>query len=125
MLLFPERHLCLASGRECYDHRESRKQSYLLFQGAIQCGTSFSSSVSFQRIPPLHSDSSSLRPSQYRSGVDGVQHPKYVVQLGSFLARGPLCLHHQEGEKRYFQHVCPYLVPSIGDQSSGFEQGRS
>ncbi|KAL6323260.1 hypothetical protein AAG906_029267 [Vitis piasezkii] len=92
---------------------------------SIQCGAPVSSSISLQRIPPLHSDSSSLCPSQYCPGADGVQHPKYAIQLGSLPAGGPLCLHHQEGEERHLQHVCPYPVPSIGDQPSGFEQGGS
>ncbi|RVW43852.1 hypothetical protein CK203_074049 [Vitis vinifera] len=37
----------------------------------------------------------------------------------------PFCLHHQEGEKRHLQHVCPYPVSSTSDQPSGFEQGGS
>ncbi|RVW35590.1 hypothetical protein CK203_112559 [Vitis vinifera] len=81
--------------------------------------------VSLQRVPPLHSDSSSLCPSQYCPGVDGVQHLKYAVQFGSFLAGGPLCLHHQEGEDRPLQLVCSYPILSIGDQPSGFKQGES
>ena len=120
--MLPEQHFRSTSGRGCYDHRESHKPRYLFFQGAIQCEAPFSSSISLQRIPPLHLDSSSLRSSQYRPGADGVQHPKYVVQLGSLPVRGSLCLHHQKGEKRYLQHVCPYPIPSIGDQPSGFEQ---
>ncbi|RVX05863.1 hypothetical protein CK203_023757 [Vitis vinifera] len=73
-----------------------------------------SSSVSLQRVPSLHSDSSDLCSSQYSPSVDGVQHPEYAVQLGSFLARGPIYLHHQEREDKPLQPVCPYPVPSTG-----------
>ena len=121
-LLSFERRLCSTSGWGPYVHRESRAQHHLFHQGAIQCGAPFSSFVIFQRIPPLHSNSSSLHPSQYRASANGVQHPEYAIQFGPLPVGDPLCLHYQKGKKWYFQHVFPYSVPSTGDQSSWFEQ---
>ncbi|RVX05917.1 hypothetical protein CK203_023905 [Vitis vinifera] len=79
----------------------------------------FKEFIHFTQIPPTYIHSNIVRV------LMGVQYPKYAVQFRSFLAGGPICLHHQEGEDIPLQPVCSYPVSSIGDQPSGFEQGES
>ena len=73
-------------------------------------------------------NSSNLHSSQYRSGVDGVQYPKYVIQLGPLPTGSPLCLHRQEGEKKYifnmFTHIPSLqLVTNLPDSNKGGAKG--
>ena len=108
-------------------YKESWVQRHLFHQGAVQCRAPFSSSVPFQTIPPLYSNPSNLHSSQHRAGVDGVQHPEYAVQSGSFLVGGPFRLHPQEWKNdifSMFSHILSLqLVTNLPDLNKGGAKG--